>query len=166
MPNGIAPARHKGQWRGKARTIYLGPRAQEVIAPFLAGRAVDQYLFSPAEAEAERQARKREARKSHPSCNKSRDARRRERADLRRRAPGERYNTNAIGRAIRRACAMAQIPEWSPHQIRHAAATKLRKEYGLEAAALVLGHASATLTDAVYAERDAAKIEAVVAKIG
>jgi hypothetical protein len=36
----------------------------------------------------------------------------------------------------------------------------------LEAAAVVLGHSSALVTDAVYAERDAAKVAEVMRKIG
>lgn len=29
------PAAHKGAWRGKAREVFVGPRAQEVLAPWL-----------------------------------------------------------------------------------------------------------------------------------
>ena len=52
----IEPTDHKTAHRGHARMIFLGPRSQDVIEPFLAGRPVDAYLFSPAEAEAERRA--------------------------------------------------------------------------------------------------------------
>lgn len=55
---------------------------------------------------------------------------------------------------------------WTPHQLRHTAGTMIRKEAGIEAAALVLGHSSATLTDAVYAERDTAKAVEVIARVG
>lgn len=53
-----------------------------------------------------------------------------------------------------------------PHQLRHNAATLLRREFGLEAAQLALGHASAQITDAVYAERDRAKVIEIMRKIG
>lgn len=53
-----------------------------------------------------------------------------------------------------------------PHQLRHNAATVLRREFGLEAAQLALGHASAQITDAVYAERDLAKVIEVMRRIG
>ena len=53
-----------------------------------------------------------------------------------------------------------------PHQLRHSAATLLRREFGLEAAQLALGHASANITDAVYAERDREKVIEVMRKIG
>lgn len=55
---------------------------------------------------------------------------------------------------------------WHPHQLRHLAATEIRAEFGLEASSLVLGHASTTLTDQVYAERDERKVLEVVRRIG
>jgi len=53
-----------------------------------------------------------------------------------------------------------------PHQLRHNAATELRKAFGLEAAQLTLGHASAQITDAIYAERDRAKVIEIMRKNG
>lgn len=55
---------------------------------------------------------------------------------------------------------------WHPHQLRHNAATLLRREFGLEAAQLALGHSSAEITDAVYAERDDMKAIEITRKIG
>jgi integrase len=55
---------------------------------------------------------------------------------------------------------------WHPYQLRHSAATRLRREFGLEAAQLALGHSSALLTDAVYAERDESRIVEIMRKIG
>jgi integrase len=55
---------------------------------------------------------------------------------------------------------------FSPNQLRHTAATSIRKAFGLEAAAIMLGHASAQLTDSTYAERDAGKAMEVARKIG
>jgi integrase len=48
------PATHKTEHHGHSRIIPLGPKAQQVIAPFLAGREAATYLFSPIEAEHER----------------------------------------------------------------------------------------------------------------
>jgi hypothetical protein len=50
------PRQHKTAYLGHARDVYLGPNAQAVLAPFLAGRAFEADLFSPVEAEAERRA--------------------------------------------------------------------------------------------------------------
>jgi integrase len=54
---------------------------------------------------------------------------------------------------------------WSPNQLRHTAATDIRRRYGLEAAATVLGHARADVTQ-IYAERDYALAANVARQIG
>ena len=54
---------------------------------------------------------------------------------------------------------------WSPNQLRHNAATYLRKQFGIEAARVVLGHSSAAVTE-VYAELDLAKAADIMAKVG
>ena len=51
------------------------------------------------------------------------------------------------------------------HQLRHNAATFLRKEFGLEAARVILGHRSAAITE-VYAELDHQKAVEAMLKIG
>ncbi len=55
---------------------------------------------------------------------------------------------------------------FNPHQLRHSAGTHIRRDFGLEAAQLALGHASASITDAVYAERDRGKVIEVMRSIG
>ena len=55
---------------------------------------------------------------------------------------------------------------WHPHQLRHAAGTEIRRQFGLEAAQIVLGHSSAQITDAIYAERDLDKAIKVIMKVG
>lgn len=54
---------------------------------------------------------------------------------------------------------------WSPNQLRHSAATEIRKRFGLEAAQVILGHAAADITQ-VYAERDADKAREVMRQLG
>jgi integrase len=55
---------------------------------------------------------------------------------------------------------------WHPYQLRHSAATTIRKHFGLEAAQIALGHSSAQITDAVYAERDHDKAIAIMRQMG
>lgn len=55
---------------------------------------------------------------------------------------------------------------FSPHQLRHSAGTRIRTKFGLEAAQLALGHASANITDAIYAERDQTKVIEIMKNIG
>ena len=54
---------------------------------------------------------------------------------------------------------------WHPHQLRHNAATRLRKQYGLEAARVILGHKSAAVAE-VYAEIDQAKARQIMGEVG
>ena len=54
---------------------------------------------------------------------------------------------------------------WHPNQLRHTFATRVRKEHGLEAAQVLLGHSRADVTQ-VYAERNEELATVVAAKIG
>lgn len=54
---------------------------------------------------------------------------------------------------------------WHPNQLRHSFATRVRKEHGLEAAQVLLGHARADVTQ-VYAERNEELASGIVAMIG
>jgi integrase len=54
---------------------------------------------------------------------------------------------------------------WHPNQLRHSFATRVRKQHGLEAAQVLLGHARADVTQ-VYAERNEQLAASVAAKIG
>jgi integrase len=54
---------------------------------------------------------------------------------------------------------------WHPHQLRHAAATALRRDADFESAKIILGHSSDSMT-AHYAERDERKADDVMARLG
>lgn len=54
---------------------------------------------------------------------------------------------------------------WNPHQLRHNAATAIRKRYGLEASAVILGHAKADVTQ-IYAEADESKALKIAMEVG
>jgi integrase len=62
---------------------------------------------------------------------------------------------------IARACERARIPVWSPNQLRHAAATRLRELHGIEAAQVVLGHARPDTTLIYTSTARARAIEAI-----
>jgi integrase len=61
--------------------------------------------------------------------------------------------------------AWREAHRWAPNQLRHQHATRVRKEFGLEAAQVALGHARADVTQ-IYAEKNAALAATVAAKIG
>lgn len=184
------PASHKTEHHGRARVICIGPKAQDVLRPYLL-RDKTAYCFQPRESEKNRNAERRERRASPmtPSQASRRPRRRRSRA------PSDRYTNDSYRRAIHRACELAfqmpvalrrtpkdEAPEasiarrkaakewrdantWHPNQLRHSAATEIRKRFGLEAAQVALGHAQASVTQ-VYAERDLAKAAAVMKEVG
>ncbi len=157
------PPSHKTAHRGHERIVYLGPRAQKIIRPFLKRRATTAPVFSPAEAVASWRAAKTAARKTPLSCGNRPGTNRK---DQPRRQAGERYTTTAYCRAIGRACDRAGVARWHPHQLRHNYATAIRAKYGLEAARILLGHCSALVTEAVYAERDQQAAMRIAAEVG
>jgi integrase len=153
------PDSHKTEHHDIARVVFLGPKAQTVLAPFL-NRDPGAYCFSPREAMEEFRQLQRQNRKS--KVQPSQQDRRKRKP---RKQPGERYSVDTYGNAIERACLRANILAWHPNQLRHSKATEIRREAGLDAARAVLGHRSPTVTE-VYAEVDAAKAAAVMEKLG
>jgi integrase len=67
------------------------------------------------------------------------------------RQPGAYYPVRSYCHAIGKACQKAGLPHWHPHQLRHSAATQLRKEFGVEVARIILGHRSLAATE-IYSE--------------
>jgi len=171
------PESHKTEHHGRERRIFLGPKAQEVLTPFLL-RAPSGYCFSPAEAMQEKRDQRTAARKTPRSCGNRVGTNRKRRPA---KQPRERYDTNSYRRAIAYACAKCYPPpkdlsgealtvwkrehRFHPHQLRHNAATYLAKTFGIEAAQTVLGHATLTVTQ-VYAERDYAKAAEIMKQVG
>jgi integrase len=153
------PYSHKNRWRGKDRApIFLGPQAQAIIRPFLKP-STEAYLFSPIEAEEQRNAQRKKNRKSPMTPSQSRRIAKKNP----KRAKLERYDTDSYRRAIqytiqrvnreRQKRGEVEIPKWCPLQLRHRSATDIRSKFGIEAAQVFLGHEHADVTQ-VYAERD------------
>lgn len=183
------PATHKTAYRDQERIVTIGPRAQEILRPWL---KVDLLapLFSPQEAIAAQNQDKRKRRKSR--VQPSQVCRRKAKP---RRAPQEMYTVASYRRAIERGCILAfdmpkelrvirkELPEaerkelrrraakwraehvWHPHQLRHNAGTWLRKKFSLDVARCVLGHRSSAVTE-TYAEMDFEKAADAIAMIG
>lgn len=144
------PADHKTRHRGKERPIFLGPQAQDVVTEFLKPD-LTAYLFSPRDGRAEYVGTAyRDGAKV---------------AKVGARMPRERYDVSTYGRAVRNACLRAGIEPWHPHQLRHSAATRIRREAGIETARVVLGHSSVAMTE-LYAEADRARAAEIMGRIG
>jgi integrase len=146
---------HKTSHHGFGRIIYIGPKGQDIIRPFLNNRPVDQYLFSLRESELYRHSQAGIHRRPDQLKNLKKTTR----------IIRDYYSVDSYRRAIQRACVNANIPAWAPHRLRHTTATNIREDYGLEAAQVYLGHASCDVTQ-VYAEADQQKAIQIAKKIG
>ncbi len=78
---------------------------------------------------------------------------------------GEFYRQASYYNAIRRVCQKHGIPHWTPNQLRHTAATRIRRSAGVEVARILLGHSDVRTTE-LYAERDRFAAIGVVQRIG
>lgn len=146
------PQRHKTEHFGVEREVPLGPKARTLLAK-LSPVADDQYYFSPKAAMQERYAARPTHRRKPNTTRKTA------------RSLQERYTTQSYGRAVVYLCEKVGVPLWSPNQLRHAAATRLRREHGLDVAQAVLGHKTARITQ-VYAALDRSKAADVIQKVG
>ena len=138
------PIKHKTQHRGKSRVILIGPQAQGILLRYLA-RDAESYCFSPADSESKRRVARGRGTKGKTYAPK--------------------YHPGVYRRAIHRAAETAGVSQWAPNQLRHTAATEIRKKFGLEAAQVLLGHSRADVTQ-IYAERDISKGVEVARLIG
>jgi len=93
------PKHHKGSHRVQERVLLFGARAQEIVKPFLL-RPNSAYLFSPAEAEAERRKKQQEQRVTPLSCGNKPGSNRKKNPQTK---PGNRYTANSYRKAIERA---------------------------------------------------------------
>jgi integrase len=150
-------AQHKTAVHGKVRTLCFGPKAQAILKPFVLKRKADEYLFSPWDHF--------EERKAATPPGKGRRPNQKPNPKKRNRTINDHYDSAAYGRCIRRACEVAGVTAWFPHQLRHLAATELRAAYGAEAARAVLGHANLKVTE-LYAEVDETVTIKIMAEIG
>jgi integrase len=168
------PAHHKTKHKNRQRLIPVGPRAREILRPYLLPLSFTPSAFC-----------------FQPPANTPRAKHR----------PGKgRYTKDTYARAVTRACETAfRMPEhlreralrlakktatsaelarlrkeaaawrdkhcWSPNQLRHSAATAIRQRYGLDAAQVILGHAEADTTQ-IYAEADWAKAVQIAREVG
>lgn len=154
------PSAYKTMHHGKARVILIGPKAQQILTPWLE-RSPEAYCFSAAEAKATWRANlavKRKSKRTPSQLN-------RKPVENPLRAPKNRYTTASYGRAVARACLEAGIETWSVNQLRHSRATDIRQQFGIEAASTVLGHACVSTTE-IYAMRDLSLASRVMAEIG
>lgn len=137
------PGSHKMEHKDRCRVILIGPKAQEILLPYLI--AGGRCCFEKPRGGMFHRWNYNEA--IYRACDRAFPA------------PESIRNDRAKLLAWRRK------HRWAPNRLRHAAGTAVRQEFGLEAAQNVLGHASADVTQ-IYAERDMVKASEVMAKVG
>ncbi len=166
------PRHHKTSHIGKGRMVPIGPRGREILSAFLGTQILDpdEPIFSPARQHAERLAEMRGKRLTPVQPSQVNRAKKRPKKQ-----PGTRYTPLVIAHAVRVAISKENARRklvgeeplecWNPYRLRHTYATRVRKEHGLEAAQVMLGHSRADVTQ-VYAERDETLAVKVAAAIG
>jgi integrase len=130
----VSPDVFKSTHMKKLRFVLIGPRAVEILRPWLDRQPkASGYIFRAVGARGGR--------------------------------PGLHYGVNGLECAIKRACKIAGIPHWHPNQLRHNAATRLRKQVDMDTVRAVLGHSSVKMTE-IYAEMDIDKARAIMEAVG
>lgn len=137
------PGRHKTQHQGKARFIFIGPKAQAALAPFLDTTNKCRRLFTrPGGKPFERW---HYADAINRACDKA--------------FPAPKCLTTEAVKAWRKR------HRWAPNRLRHSRGTELRQRFGLDVAKAVLGHSKVETTQ-IYAEQDKQKARDVMGEIG
>lgn len=181
------PGSHKTQHHGKRRIIFLGPKAQAIVREFLKPD-LQAYLFSPKDgraafvgakyrADAKRTGKgNRTPGDRYTTCTYANAIQRGcEKAfgmppELRNPTRGlktlpEDQRDTELERRKREAFEWRREHCWHPHQLRHTAATAIRREADPDTARTVLGHSSLNVAE-VYAERDLETARRIVERIG
>jgi integrase len=171
------PPTHKTTYRGRTRSIAVGTQGQALLAEFPTGDSAD-FVFSPARQVEEFHVARAANRKT-PRWPSHQERNRAKRVKAAKKTPGANYTTERYARAVasgvirenaRRKRLAGEgnfdvIPHWHPNQLRHSFATRVRRQHGLEAAQVLLGHARADVTQ-VYAERDMQLAAEVAREVG
>ena len=157
------PTAHKNDHKeGMDRVIALGRQCQLILNKYLEAEP-EAFIFNPRQSESKRRAAVSSRRKT-PSHVGNRPGDNRVRKP--KRSPGDRYTDASYRRCIERACEKGKVPKWVPYQLRHAHATRIADQFGLEAASQVLGHADTATTRKVYAKTALGAAAAVARALG
>jgi len=189
------PTSHKTEHHGRSRVVFIGPEAQAVLKPYLLRDAIAACFSPTESVAAFQQAKHAARKTAlscgnRPGTNRKASPKKKPQSQYDpssyRRAihracdeafpPTEPLQKRAdettkefldrLNESEKLALVKWQSNQrWSPNQLRHSAATEIRRKFGLEAAQVILGHAAADITQ-VYAERDAEKAREVVRQIG
>ena len=156
-----------GASRARAQDL-LGPHSREILRPLAPGR-VEGLPVIPSGGDGRSAARCGRSGRPRSSGRSGTATEKRPQKQ-----PGEVYTTESFVEpsptASRkqtlnepRSVSHGGFPSWHPHQLRHSAATRLRKEFGLDVTPAVLGHSSAVVTRGYTCRVDGAQAAAAMA---
>ena len=155
------PSHHKNAWRGNARSVPIGPKCQAILLPFLQLDEPDKPLFSPKDSMAWHQKEKRSRRKSRVQPSQVD----RSIADPER-TPGDAYDTQSFGRAIKYLQIRQGLARWSPSCLRATRAQTIFESFGIDAARTILGHSDEKVTLRYYTQENEAKAASLAVQVG
>jgi integrase len=115
------PRKHKTSYRNRKRHVFLGPRCQAILLPYIVKAGSAGRVFP--------------------------------------------ITLSGFRTAIRRGAKKAGVDHWAPNQLRHLHATIVRREFGVEGAQVMLGHAHLSTTE-IYAETNSERGREVAKKLG
>lgn len=160
------PVTHKTEHHDKERVILIGPQAQAILKPYIARRMkLSEYVFLPSEAHQERFEQIGYEKVTAYQMSRSRFK------------PGRCfYNATFYGQVCRTCDRAFDADEtkrkardyshrWNPHRLRHNAATRVREQFGIEAAKDLLGHSSLS-TAMIYAEKSMDRMKEIARMAG
>lgn len=133
-------------------TVILGPKAQEVLTPWLEDTPLDNFLFS---SDAVNAFNPRTIAIAEKALGKSLGATRQNKP----------ISIEVYRNSIVTACKKADVPRWSPQRLRHTMGTEIRKQFGLDHSQAVLRHTRSDTTER-YAKVLLEKSVEVMRKIG
>lgn len=142
------------------RKIYLGPKCQQILKPFLENRLSTSFMFSPKEAMEEIRANQRSQR--NPKVQTGQSQRQNKPPE---RQPGQKYTSASLYRAVRNAARKAGNLEITPNMVRHLAGTNVRDKFGIENALKIMGHKNVNTTE-IYAQYNSTKSMEIMREIG
>lgn len=145
------PSEHKMEHKERGRLVFIGPQAQGILSRYLLRTERSAPCFVGTRGQPYTVPAYRKA--IHRACEVAFGMP----AELRKRKLTAEQKQAATAWRVKHC--------WDPNQLRHAAATMIRKRYGLEGSQVILGHAKADTTQ-IYAERDFEKAAAIALQVG
>lgn len=166
------PRTHKNAHHSQHRSICIGPKAQEVIGEYVDGAKADQCVFRSVESASYNQASYRRAiirgcerAFVYPPGLKRITVMPTGRKKVERLETRQEWRKRLTPEQLKEVKEFRKAHRWHPNQLRHTAATRIREQFAIDAAQIILGHSKPTTT-AIYASNNIKKAAEVMRLVG